>query len=41
MLFRSKVISEQRATEITRLKEIIASQTKEINNLKVEAKTLK
>ena len=37
----TKVISEKRATEIARLQEIITGQTREINNLEVETKTLK
>jgi hypothetical protein len=38
---RTRMIADQRATEIENLQEIIASQKQENNDLKVEIKTLK
>jgi hypothetical protein len=38
---RAKMLSEQRAMENTRLQEAISSHVKEINDLKVEVKSLK
>ncbi|KAI9435026.1 hypothetical protein BJY52DRAFT_1197793 [Lactarius psammicola] len=38
---RTKIIADQRATEIEKLQEVVASKTKENDELKVETKTLK
>jgi hypothetical protein len=38
---RARMIADQRATEIQRLQEAIASHTRESDDLKVEIRTLK
>jgi cell division protein FtsL len=38
---QAKIVSEQRAAEITKLQEALTSHVKENNDLKVEVKSLK
>ena len=38
---RARIVAEQRAIELVRLQEVVNTQAKENNDLKVEVKTLK
>jgi hypothetical protein len=40
-LLCARMVTKQRATKIARLQDIVTTQAKENNNLKIEVKTLK